>query len=438
MSKCMAAATTILLLASVAWAQVTTTTATAPTAPATAPVNGGAQAYMDWLDTCIAQVARQMPEITQSAEAAAKLYVEKGFPPSFTGNPTLASEAYGRSGGLNNISWPGENLAKKDYRGAVVSFFGETKEQVDANLKEIEAAKKQGCLVIAVGTAANRRALKDAKIEVDYFLNSGAVEGGALGKSGDKAILPTEPVAQMVVLWTWTSELVAACTRLGKMPTMWQSIAIPEAVEWNKKTEGKQFHDFEVKPVKAGTLGKGYLDALAKVLKQIRDEEMQDIRKAAAQAVAAREAGHATYTFTHGHAIAHAHGSPYDPQYLKSINQDWTKAQTDVLKKGDFVLTVGYISLYHGKQWGEFDQKARAAGATIAWSFTGYNPDEVKLIADGEVFIDQHWKKGDAEVSIEGYPINICPVSGIVAETILWSVQAEMAAQMASVSKPAE
>jgi hypothetical protein len=54
---------------------------------------------------------------------------------------------------------------------------------------------------------------------------------------------PIDTVAKVVGLWTWTGEFVAACTRLGRMPVLYQSYGLPGGPERGKKYEGKKFHE---------------------------------------------------------------------------------------------------------------------------------------------------------------------------------------------------
>ena len=64
-------------------------------------------------------------------------------------------------------------------------------------------------------------------------------------------------MATAVHLWAFTAELVAACTRQGKMPGIWPSGAIPKYEVWEKKYEKIRFHDdFTIEPIEAGVLGR--------------------------------------------------------------------------------------------------------------------------------------------------------------------------------------
>ena len=78
---------------------------------------------------------------------------------------------------------------------------------------------------------------------------------------------PVDTVANVVGLWTWTGEFVAACTRLGRMPVLYQSYGLPGGPERGKKYQGKKFHDdLTIKPVPAEVLGQEYLDRIEQLL----------------------------------------------------------------------------------------------------------------------------------------------------------------------------
>ena len=83
--------------------------------------------------------------------------------------------------------------------------------------------------------------------------------------------LPLDTVVNAAELWMWTAEFVAACTRSGKMPVLYQSYGLPGGYERAKKYQGKRFHDdLSIKPVAAGVLGKEYLERIHGILAQIQ------------------------------------------------------------------------------------------------------------------------------------------------------------------------
>ena len=93
---------------------------------------------------------------------------------------------------------------------------------------------------------------------------------------------PMDTVANVIDLWTWTGEFVAACTRLGQMPVLYQSYGLPGGPERGKKYQGKKFHDdLSVKPIAPGVLGREYLDQIQRMLAKINETQMPKILQAA-------------------------------------------------------------------------------------------------------------------------------------------------------------
>ena len=71
---------------------------------------------------------------------------------------------------------------------------------------------------------------------------------------------PVDTVINVAKLWAWTGEFVAACARMGKMPTLYKSYGLPGGYERAKKYEGTRFHDdLSIQPIAAGVLEKEYL-----------------------------------------------------------------------------------------------------------------------------------------------------------------------------------
>jgi uncharacterized phosphosugar-binding protein len=179
--------------------------------------------------------------------------------------------------------------------------------------------------------------------------------------------------------------------------------------------------------LQAGQLGGQFLREAGRSLQALHDSEMPHIRQAAAQAMAARSSGGKLWVYLQGHTMLHLMGYPGDPRWFEAIHRDWAAMRKDVtIGKGDFILCVGYDQVFDGKGFADFAQRARAAGATLAWSFTDYRLEQVQAVPAGEVLINQHWAKGDAVAEIPNYDIKCLPASGVIGEGVLWMVHAEM------------
>lgn len=352
------------------------------------------------LDAILAGLARDMPAITKSAEAAAAVHVQEGCGIGVFGEEGMVSESVGRAGGIMRINYP-HQIKDPKWKGVVLAF--PIAGDLESDLAALAEYRKQGKHIVLFGPAS----YKDAAAKVGLEPNSLIDTHGLAGDS----------VANMTALWTWTGEFVAALTRLGKMPAMYQSYAVPGGMERGKKLGQLKYHEGEPQKVAAGVLGKQYLDALAAAMASIEKDEGEKIRKVADMALTAQAAGHKAYLSVSGHAIIHH--VPADCG-LEPIFKGWDTLRKNppvVFAKGDFVLCVGYDSIFP-----ELAKAARDAGATIAWSLTNYNQDPnlgVPAIGAGEILIDQKWAFGDAVATVPNYDVKILPASGVIAEAIL-------------------
>ena len=72
----------------------------------------------------------------------------------------------------------------------------------------------------------------------DAFIDSGPSRGLALDQF---KICPTDTVINIINAWTWTGEFIGACTRQGKMPTVYESYGLPGGRERDVKYKGRCF-----------------------------------------------------------------------------------------------------------------------------------------------------------------------------------------------------
>ncbi len=242
-------------------------------------------------------------------------------------------------------------------------------------------------------------------------------------------IVPTYELGAVGTLWPWIGEFVAACTRRGKMPVMFQSFDVPGGRDRAKRYEVKSDHGSYAKwhaetppPVKPGELGRAWLREIRHALAAIRRDEMADIREAGRRAAATRARGGQAWVIATGHATACLFGVPHDPGYFRKIESP------AALTTNDFVLGVGYSSIFNEPEDRHFADSVRQAGASAAWIAARYRPERVRTLP-GEVFIDAHWKAGDAVVEVPGYDIKILPPSGYLVSAIYFMINAEMTGQ---------
>ena len=161
----------------------------------------------------------------------------------------------------------------------------------------------------------------------------------------------------------------------------------------------------------------------------LNEKELDHIRLVAEQVATTVRSGHTVYVSVVGHALGgHLPRLKKETGYMQPLNAD------SPLGKDDFVFAIGYDDIFP-----KLVEETQKAEAGLAWSLTDYKtpgtggPD---AIPPGQVFINQRWALGDAVVTVPGYEIRILPPSGVISETILWMVLAEINSREAPISLP--
>ncbi|MBN2584321.1 MAG: hypothetical protein JXL80_14770 [Planctomycetes bacterium] len=399
----------------------------------------GAEGYYRWLAGCLDAIEGDLPAIADVADRAAAAYVQDGWEIGALGDRGMVGEFNSRAGGMMRTSRP-KALQEDDWQGIVLVF-----PRGDARDEDLAAAGRlagQGRMVILFGGAAYRAEADKAGVRYDAFVDTHAAATGGLFAAADGSwVVPTDPPAAIAALWTWAGEFVAALTRRGKMPPMYQSIMVPGAAERNGPQQGLKFCEHEPQPVAAGVLGRVYLSELRRSLNAVHEREMGRIADVAARAVAAKRAGHTAHVFAHGHAIRDHVQVAHDPGLLRQVNRGLFELRDDLgIAPGDFVFCVGYDRIFEGWYFKDATTRMRAAGAALAWSMTDYSTDPdfgPAAVPAGEIVVGQHWALGDAVVEVPGYDVKILPPSGVVAEAVLFMVEAEVLAQLGAASTTA-
>lgn len=394
---------------------------------------GGADRYLSWLESCISSAAADVPGLIPSAEAAAAVYVRDGQQLGIFGDEGLASEAYGRSGGLMRLSRLGRTVSS-DWHGVVLCFPRDGR--LARDFAAIRNLVKTGRYVVMFVRPSVRARAEAAGVRPNALVTCHAsAEGGLFRDSGGTWVVPTSPAASIVALWTWLGEFVAACTRLGRMPVMYQSYDVPGARHRPETFRGVRFHPELPVPMAAGHAATAYLRELADVVGRFRSAERQNVRHAADTAAASLLLGRRLYAFPHNHTLLRGRiGGPHDPGFFVQLNDDWFRARPTLqVDRGDLVFCIGYSRIYAGSDFAGFADAMRARGVRLMWSIASYDRDPARgaaAIRSDEVLIDQHWRYGDAVVDCPGYDIRILPTSGVMAETVMWCVVSDMVAEL--------
>ncbi len=384
--------------------------------------DGGAEAYVRWIETCMDDIEKRLPAITRSAEEAARLYVDvpEGYGIRAEGEPGLSGEPIGRSGGIMEMNFA---------RGRTIRLiFPQTPEEVRRWATREDAPRS--AVVFAPWWMVKQAQLPKAATTA-IVVTHHAESGGLLACEEGRRLVPIDRAGGAVALWVWTGEFVAACTRRGKMPSIYLGYSVPggkERAERIMKSGNLKFHSTKPPPVEAGLLGKAYLGALRKDVSDVWRHERADIRQLAAKAVTTLKSGRRCFLIRMTHIQSGRRSdAPFDPGYFVPMSEKWkVRRPKEGLQPCDLVFCVNFDDLW---PIAEEAARMRTDGALLAWSFSGWRTEAghgMQAIGRDELFIDQRWDFGDAVVEVPGYDIKILPTSGIIAESVLRMVEAEM------------
>jgi uncharacterized phosphosugar-binding protein len=407
-----------------------------------------AAAYINFVETVMAQVRNDIPQITKSAQAAATAYIA-GKDLGVRGGMGLNEELGARAGGICLYRCtPGKP-------GDTILFaFGVIGPKDAANPKaalekEIAAAKdlkEKGSLVYGIASIDHLKSLGllDAATAAttDLFDNH-CPAGDGLVKSTDKQLIPTFTTANAIIGWVWMAEFFAACTRQGKTLAMYQSIVNDkDRTRYNKYAKVRFHDDMSVAPIPAGQLANVYLDSLISSFNNIKSKGWPALTQATDKIAKTLKSGNKVHLFATGHYPPyHSEGQlAADPRIFTVVKPDTQKidkknpdAPPTVVPgspdpgANDLSIAIGY-SLPPGPDhqmfWGSGDEKLRKAGQGVIWVISSVRTKPADL-KPNEILVDQSWADGDAAIPIKGYDVNICPPSGVLAEALMWALTAQ-------------
>ncbi len=342
--------------------------------------------YLDALQATVRHTNTKLAAISESAAQAAREFVAGGNLYAAGSQPDFVAEACGRAGGLMAITALGRQVPT-NYDVILCGFRGQDRRD---ELNALRQWRQSRATVVNFSSPAG------------LFKNR----------------VPLDSVANVVELWTWTGEFVAACTRLGKMPVLYQSYGLPGGPERGKKYQGKRFHDdVTIAPIAQGVLGREYLGQLENMLSQLKDSQMPKLRQAANWWRATTNSAQTTTTLVTGHMFP-AHGQdPRIPQLTQFVPVPaWeNKELIDLSHPRSLVIYVGYQFAP-----GKLLEQAQASGTKLVYfDAQRHEPPEP---APNILYIAPGWPMTDACVTVPGYDIPILPASGVIQAAIFWTI----------------
>ncbi|MBN1291333.1 MAG: hypothetical protein JXB48_05790 [Candidatus Latescibacteria bacterium] len=420
---------------------------------ATVPIKTSpAEVYITKVIGCFDHTESIMSEITKAAEAAAdraikggNLYVTDDETVTRTGKEEVkmmpgggaqypmtedwggfVAEACDRAGGLRHVQpVPINNEVKSDD----IVLVGTNELRPDVQAAQIKKLKDQGALIIVFGSRSSKIAGMG-----DYLIANGLEAGEVpVMTIGTKKTGPVGVMANVINEWTFISEYVAALTRKGKMPSLYQSMFIPGAAKRNTAAGEYRFHpDMNINPVAAGVLGRQYVNTVRGYLREIKANELGLFRQAGKTCAETINSGHKVVASVIGHFMVSQFRTSSYPDIFEELPNMYGRDYLEgVLSKGDTWLHVGYSytperELNLAKEVGAKTICVMTPGPTDIGEGQPVSPDKSKI----DTYIDVYWKHGDAVVEVPGYDTKIIPPSGVVMITAYWMIIGETLSDM--------
>lgn len=363
--------------------------------------------FLAALDRGLARQQQVLPEWTPAAEEAATRFLAGGR--LFVGGPApdFVGEASGRAGGLGPLTSLADAESPGPQDAAILGFSGPDPGEVAV----VRRLSEQGVLTIGFGSRAQRPEIAAA---CAWWIDAQAED------------LPTNaPIAgilDVASLWSFIGEFVAACTRRGAMPPIWQSVMMPESAARNRRYSGLRVHaDLQVDPVPVTRIGQAYLSTLRCHLDGFVANERDRLRQAGEEVRRARAGGHRAWFFMDGgHLRAAVLALPDGPPGLEILERPANLADlTESLQVGDWVYVQGYT-----RPPSVLVTAAHATGARVCASMAGSHGQPAPRTA-ADLVLDAQWQLGDAAVPVPGYDVPILPPSGFMAAAIYWALMLE-------------
>lgn len=322
------------------------------------------------------------------------------------GDRGFVLEGLNRAGGLMAAKWlkKPEDIKPGDF--VLMGLLGEPSETDRAVL---DRASTIGARVLVLGPVSVTGG-------TEYLLSPSPLP--------DPAKLPLASPVLAASLWTFTAELIAALTREGKMPPMYQSVLVPGGRERNAEHLKLQWEPAAPEPIPPLVLGRTYLARLGNILRRLRATQLDEFAAAGELAAEAIRSGHTAWYCSLGHLPPELPGQPGDPGVLKPLKMNSPDKLGDFVKPGDVVLYVGYYEPH-----GPWVEAAHGLGAKIVTVVSG-TPERRAGEMGADINICGCWPYGDALLDIPGYDIKVLPPSGVIQSAAYHMLVAETAHQL--------
>lgn len=392
--------------------------------------------YLSLVAERIEAIRADVPKLVKMGERMAGLLLAGGdiFTPDVA--KFWPSEFGSRAGGMMGIR-SADRIDPKKKNNVAYFALPASKEWEPKNDEKLKSLIESNANLFVVGRYEDLKGVVP-KSRFAGFTGGADPGAGLYGTENHRPLASLREFDQFVRGWITAGEMIAACTRAGKMPVMWMSVwlegAMPRNAHFFKHDNLREpwdtdlFHErYYVPPLKPGYVGGEFLGELTKIHTRLV-EQHRALATAGHWLASATKAGKRVWTVAVGHSYPELLELKKDP-YTYPMNwgpsfSDLTKAVPADYKDGDVALHFGYAPV-------DNDNVRKLLSRGLRLIHTSPYGNHVDPVKDKDfLYFDLPWRPGDATVDVPGYSVRLLPMSSSAQSMALFAIMSEYADRM--------
>jgi len=411
--------------------------------PKTAATESPATKYLGQIARRMRAIKRDLPRLTAMGERMAQPLLKGGNMNLHRMGRFWGSEFGHRAGGLMGMRYLDATLRNVRQNSVVYFELPRPHQRTKDDQDMLRTLVESSAQLFVVGCPEDA----DGVAPIDRF--SGFTGGqvtvrGQYRLPGFDPLVSTDLFERVARGWVVAGEMIAACTRAGRMPIVYMSNWLEGSIERNRqfmhgdRTRGGALsHTFHgewgqegttiyVPPIAAGHMGLEFLRGLERIRSSLAGQAPVLARAGRMLAEAKRE-GHQISASAAGHCFPHALGIPKESDYPVHWGAPESHLPTSIPRswgKGDASIHLGYGPT-HAHEVKDVLRRGIRLIQTSPYGRPADLPDR-----KGHVWFDLPWRPGDAEVYVPGYSVRILPASSSAHTMAYFSLLSELAQQM--------
>ena len=397
--------------------------------------------YLEQVARRMRAIQRDIPRLTAMAEQMAEPLLKGGNLFLEPVGRFWGSEFHCRAGGIMGLNRSSSmRWSRKDVVYFELPRPELRREQDESILRRLVRSRAN---LFAIGRPEDADGIAPAS-RFGGFTGCPARQRGWYRLPGLEPLVTTDLFERIARGWIAAGELVAACTRAGRMPMIYMSIWFEGANARNneflrkhgatKRRLAQLFHTdlgrektrAYVPPLAAGYVGKSFLAGLERVRSSLV-RQAPVLARAGRMLAEAKRSGHRISASAVGHCYPHALGLPENvdyPVHWVSPIASLIGAVPRTWRKGDAAIHLGYGPT-HADEVQHLLRRGIRLIQTSPYGRPADLPDRKH-----HVWFDLPWRPGDGEVEVPGYSVRMIPGSSSAHTIGYFCLLCELAQQM--------